>query len=211
MVKERLMGFMPGKLLKQKVHGFKHPSFRFLGNDINHRNEKGASLLSESLYMFIRDDAPDGERSPLVDVVEKLLDHGADPSVADDEYGYTPLIRCAEEGGCRNRHDMEEWRRCMELLLEHGAQVNQRKNDGKTALHAAVEEGGVSAVRLLVQHGADVSLKFYDEDDGREYNALELCKARAKSRGKEPDAGMMRALQSSATAPRASPPECSLM
>ena len=211
MVKEGLMPFMTGQLLKKKVHGFKHPSFRFLGNDVNHRNEKGASLLSESLYMFIRDDAPDGERSPQVDVVEKLLDNDADPSVADDEYGYTPLIRCAEEGGCRNERDMNEWYRCMKLLLEHGAQVNQRNNDGKTALHAAVEEGGVSAVRLLVQHGADVSLKYYDKDNGREYNALEWCKRKAKDSGYKTDPFIMRDLRSSATAPRASPPACSLM
>lgn len=218
MVKEGLMPFMTGKLLKKKVRGFKRPSFHFLGNDINHRNEEGDSLLFESLRMFIRPGYPsaDGENSPQVDIVEKLLVHGADPNVADNEYGYTPLMWCGmwcvpQNSGCGNQHDKQEWCRCMELLLSHGAHVNQRKTDGKTALHEAVQEGGVNAVQLLVQHGADVSLKFYHENDGREYNALELCKACAKDGGHEPDAGMMHALQSSATAPRASPPKCSLM
>ena len=143
------------------------------------------------------------------------------PNVADNEYGYTPLIHCAENG-CGNEHDKREWHRCMELLLSHGVHVNQRMTDGQTALHAAVCEEGVSAVWLLVQHGADVSLKFYHENDGREYNAMEWHKEIARRHsllpkdvrgrlGHEPDAGMMRALQSSATAPRASPPECSLM
>ena len=132
------------------------------------------------------------------------------PNVADNEYGYTPLIHCAENG-CGNEHDKREWHRCMELLLSHGVHVNQRMTDGQTSLHAAVCEEGVSAVWLLVQHGADVSLKFHYENDGPEYNALERYKMLAKDRGHEPDAGMMRALPSSATAPRACPPDCSLM
>ena len=216
MVKEGLMPFMTGKLLKQKVHGFKHPSFRFLGNDVNHRNENGASLLSESLEMF------DTQNSPPVDVVEKLLVHGADPNLAADVYEddigvirYTPL-NIAASCFCGSKQKWSEWRRCMELLLSHGAHVNQRTPEGWTALHDLVgnrDADSLDLVQLLLQHGADVSLKFYYEDDGREYNAMEWHKEIRRRQGHEPDAGgMLRALQSSATAPRApSPPECSLM
>ena len=214
MVKEGLMPFMTGKLLKQKVHGFKHPSFRFLGNDVNHRNENGASLLSESLEMF------DTQNSPPVDIVEKLLVHGADPNLAADVYEddigvirYTPL-NIAASCFCESKQKWSEWRRCMELLLSHGAHVNQRTPKGWTALHDLVgnrDADSLDLVQLLLQHGADVSLKFYDENDGREYNALEWCKRKAKDSGYKTDPFIMRDLRSSATAPRASPPACSLM
>ena len=40
------------------------------------------------------------------------------------------------------------------LLLEHGADVEAKKNDGKTALQEAADEGDDKVVKLLREHGA---------------------------------------------------------
>ena len=49
-------------------------------------------------------------------------------------------------------------------LLQNGAAVNGRQQDGFTPLHVAAGEGNLPLVRLLLTHGADASLA---ADDGR--------------------------------------------
>ena len=56
-------------------------------------------------------------------------------------------------------------------LLEHGAPVNARQQQGWTPLHAAAQNGDVFMIQLLLQHGADPRLA---NDDG--IAALELAK-----------------------------------
>ncbi|XP_043933964.1 serine/threonine-protein phosphatase 6 regulatory ankyrin repeat subunit B-like [Protopterus annectens] len=65
-----------------------------------------------------------------------------------DYYGKTPLYWAAYKGQ----------RRCIELLLQYGADVNSRCKHGGSPLHAAI---GLfpDCARLLIQHGADVNLK----------------------------------------------------
>ena len=43
-----------------------------------------------------------------------------------------------------------------QLLLEHGAYVNQRNHHGSTPLHLAAEYGRVEVMRVLLEHGANV-------------------------------------------------------
>ena len=40
------------------------------------------------------------------------------------------------------------------VLLEHGADVEAKRNDGKTALQLAADEGYDEIVKLLREHGA---------------------------------------------------------
>ena len=40
------------------------------------------------------------------------------------------------------------------MLLEHGADVEVKANDGKTALQRAAEKGRDEVVKLLREHGA---------------------------------------------------------
>ena len=47
----------------------------------------------------------------------------------------------------------------MTLLLQKGADINARKEDGNTALHAAAFLGRADAVELLLRHGADVNIR----------------------------------------------------
>ena len=48
---------------------------------------------------------------------------------------------------------------CAAQLLRNGAKVNQTDKDGKTALMMAVVNGHTALVELLLDKGADISLK----------------------------------------------------
>jgi len=93
-------------------------------------------------------------KSNRVTVLERLVRAGAKPDA--DPYRGTPLIWAA---AC-NRTEAAAW------LLDHGANVNQKgtfggltHGQGITALHIAAQNGHMPMVRLLVQRGADRSLK----------------------------------------------------
>ena len=48
------------------------------------------------------------------------------------------------------------------LLVENGAEVNNKNNDGTTALLWAASKGYLEIVRLLVENGAEVNSKNND-------------------------------------------------
>jgi|LauGreDrversion2_3_1035106.scaffolds.fasta_scaffold81128_2 ankyrin repeat protein len=45
------------------------------------------------------------------------------------------------------------------LLLEQGAKVDERANDGTTPLYLALQQGRIEVARILVASGADVNAK----------------------------------------------------
>ena len=78
-------------------------------------------------------------------MVARLLAGGADPNLANEE-GATALMWAA--------YDAEKTK----LLIEHGAQVNARSSENRTALLAACGKyGNAAVVKLLLERGADVS------------------------------------------------------
>jgi ankyrin repeat protein len=44
-------------------------------------------------------------------------------------------------------------------LLKHGAPVNARQQHGWTPLHAAAQNGNLEIIEILLQNGADPSIK----------------------------------------------------
>jgi cytohesin len=83
------------------------------------------------------------------DVVELLLEYGADPYVKDNKYGWTPLHYAAWNGSVE----------VAKLLLEYGADPNVRNDDGWTPLHEASFHCDDVAARILIDHGADPTIK----------------------------------------------------
>ena len=88
--------------------------------------------------------------------VRVLLEHGADADGdADNPFGVRPVHAASAA------HDHET----MRLLLEAGANPNERQRGGFVPLHEAAHTDDVEMTRLLLAHGADPALT---ADDGRD-------------------------------------------
>lgn len=88
-------------------------------------------------------------RQPLI--VRTLLDNGANPSLKDEGSGSPPLMSVLWS----RPYNMENFR----MLIEAGADVNAKNNDGITLLIAAIDRECVEAVRLLLEAGANVNAR----------------------------------------------------
>jgi len=105
-----------------------------------------------------------GIRSGYREIVEFLIQHGADVNAKDQwGRGYTPLQRAA----IRGKPEL------VKLLLEAGADISFKNNKGQTALHVSLDirnsdypqyQQSKDAVELLLSKGPDVNLK---DKDGR--------------------------------------------
>lgn len=108
--------------------------------DLNHPDAQGRTLLAEAVL------------EKRADVVKLLLEHGADPRLADHD-GMTPLHFAAQE------HQPE----LVQLLLDKGAQVDARDRQGNTPLFRALTtfrgEADGNAIWTLLLAGADKTLK----------------------------------------------------
>jgi ankyrin len=109
-----------------------------------------------------------------VDVVRLLLAHGANPSLPTVQ-GVTPMMMAAGTGysgrDSRGRYQTEEQAiEIIKLLLDAGADINQKANDGGTVLHGAAGRGRTEVVNLLVTNKADLTIK-----DGRGRSAADVA------------------------------------
>ena len=88
-----------------------------------------------------------------LEIVRLLLDHSADPEAnAEGNMGEKPLHKVSY-GKYRSQEDRVS---VAELLLEHGADVNTRRDDHRTPLHFASLFGNFEIVQLFIDHGAEV-------------------------------------------------------
>ncbi|KXJ73545.1 hypothetical protein RP20_CCG015589 [Aedes albopictus] len=96
------------------------------------------------------------------DLIRQLLEKGVDLEIRN-QWGKTPLLKLVSYFGSARWSG--EGIRVVQLLLEHGAQINAADDDGHTALHLAFRRWEWDLVELLIENGADVSLK--DKDGKR--------------------------------------------
>lgn len=125
------------------------------GADPNHQtNESGASVLAGIAYMNN------------ADCVRLLLEGGADPNVGNENTGETPLHSCLS----KPKGDSHA---VVKLLIEHGADPNRRtipgvktlafwrdvRTRGETPLHCAAAYAKEETVQLLLDAGADKTIR----------------------------------------------------
>jgi uncharacterized protein len=141
------------------------------GADVDARGPLLATALLQALW-FDR-----------IDCAKRLLRAGADPNLADDELR-TPLLSAATMGyrstavelfTPRARIATEEpkstdgYLEFAALLIEHGADVNARNEDGRTPFAQAANwgtEAHEAMCDLLLSHGADINCIDYDGRNG---------------------------------------------
>ena len=105
--------------------------------------------------------------------MDLLLNAGADPNaVASGSYGISPIHNAG-------RGSQDRIGEVIELLVEYGADVNNADKGGVTALHMAVRDRSVEAVRALLDSGADPDM----EDRGRKSTPLRRAVANTGRQG----------------------------
>jgi hypothetical protein len=101
--------------------------------------------------------------SPLT-FIRTLLELGADPNAPVDD-GFPPLIaalsKVREVPGSMRRTDVDD---VLRLLLAHGADPNQRGINDYTPLHMAVDMRYLLGIQILLDAGADPSLRTRIDD-----------------------------------------------
>jgi ankyrin repeat protein len=119
--------------IREKSMGVVDVLLEYPGTDVNVRN-----ALGESALMF-------AAQSGQVDLVKRLIGRGAEINKA----GWAALHYAAATGQLA----------VIELLLEHHAYIDAASENGTTPLMVAARENQVQAARLLVERGADPSLR----------------------------------------------------
>jgi ankyrin repeat protein len=113
-----------------------------------HRHWKNTPLYFLAGYKEFHPQCPIATRG-----MAWLLEHGADPNVASYATEETPLHRFAAYG---------RGPEAAELLLRHGAKIDQPRADGRTAYALAVRTGNVRMAEFLRERGADTAVSDLD-------------------------------------------------
>lgn len=89
-----------------------------------------------------------------LEILDFLLQHGADPTIAEEKHGQTPLHVFLDkidvsfiEQGCEQ---------IIDRFLQRGADINIPDKYGNTPLHIAASKGRLTAVAYLISRGANV-------------------------------------------------------
>jgi ankyrin repeat protein len=162
------------------------------GGNVNEVGRQGQTPLTQTVL---------SNRS---DIVSLLLENGADPNLVKGMFASPPLnlavvnssteiVKALLTKGANPNTALKnavmtkkEPVEKMKLLIQHGADINTPSEDsaGKTALIYAAENGTVDMVKLLLENGADASIRDdYDRtalDAARNPEVRELLSAPVK-------------------------------
>jgi ankyrin repeat protein len=106
------------------------------GTEINSQSINGETPLYAVLTSF-------GREEKAVAIVQRLLEHGADPNVPRQDH-LTPLHRASSCG----------WLKAAPLLLSYGAKVDVKDEEGMTPFQMAASKGHDELTKLLLEYGA---------------------------------------------------------
>ncbi len=76
--------------------------------------------------------------------------------LASCSFAHTHTMEINEQNRLRN---FEEEVLIRQLLISHGAGINEQNEKGEMLLHTAVKRGTTISVKLLLKHNADMNLK----------------------------------------------------
>ncbi|KAJ5655669.1 hypothetical protein N7507_007619 [Penicillium longicatenatum] len=91
-------------------------------------------------------------------VIRLLFDHNADIKTKDEQYGRTALAWAAREA----KYSMSE--AVAQLLVDRGANIESKSDNGQTALELAAERGRKGVVKVLLDNRAIAKLGDGDGD-----------------------------------------------
>ncbi|MDF1559858.1 MAG: ankyrin repeat domain-containing protein [Bacteroidales bacterium] len=112
------------------------------GADIHAMTDRGMGVFSQCANIGLR------RESVSFEFAEFLLSKGADideTNTTDYNGGYTPLFWAVEKGD----------EKLVGFLIKHGANVNNKSNEGKTPLSIATEGGFTTIIEILKAAGAE--------------------------------------------------------
>ncbi|RDH82056.1 MAG: hypothetical protein DIZ78_16645 [endosymbiont of Escarpia spicata] len=116
------------------------------GADVNVKdsaNKTPLHLAAEGTLPFSEGVFKQGD----IENVRILLENGAEPNVVDSNFGYTPLHSAAQT----NHIEM------VQLLLDHGADVNIKQEGGFCPIDYAYEKKNIKMISLLENYGGSVN------------------------------------------------------
>ena len=102
-------------------------------------------------------------RSGDLQAVKKQLANGADINAGDSEFGVTALSWAAFLGDTK----------IVKFLIESGAELDVKNQDGGTPLHSAAFLGRTEIAELLIQKGADVNAKNHKDEIALDATAVD--------------------------------------
>lgn len=136
------------------------------GADPNQRMASSTETRTIFTHQWLREEGATpllrAAQSGDLELIELLLEYGADPNIPT-EHDVTPLMVAsgiAWVEGVTFEWSREQTLEVMQRLIELGADVNaQDTEDYRTALMGAAHKGHTEGVQLLVDNGADLSLR----------------------------------------------------